>query len=79
MRIGVSAILEGFEGKAPLRGLVAQLIALSESPDHRLRSDACHLLGLSHDPAARPALQRCSEDEHEEVREIAAEALQLLE
>lgn len=79
VRIGVSAILEQFEGEAPLRELVPQLISLSESPEHRLRSDACHLLGLSHDSAAREALLRCSEDEHSEVREIATEALELLE
>lgn len=78
VRLGVSAILEGFEDSPPLRELLPQLIALSEHPDHRLRSDACHFLGLSHDEGAREALLRCSEDEHGEVREIAAEALSLL-
>lgn len=79
VRIGVSALLEGFEGSAALRGLLPQLIALSEDPDHRLRSDACHFLGLSHDTAAREALQRCTGDDHAEVREIATEALLSLE
>jgi glutaredoxin len=79
VRLGVSAILEGFEDSQPLRELLPQLIALSDHPDHRLRSDACHFLGLSHDAAARPALQRCTADDHAEVREIASEALQLLE
>ena len=79
VRLGVSAILEGFEDSPPLRELLPQLITLSEHPDHRLRSDACHFLGLSHAAAARPALQRCAADEHEEVREIATEALELLE
>ncbi len=79
VRLGVSAILEEFEDSQPLRELLPQLIRLSEHPDHRLRSDACHFLGLSHDAAARPALQRCAADEHAEVREIASEALQLLE
>ena len=75
VRIGVSALLEGFEGSDALRGLLPQLIALSAHPDQRLRSDACHFLGLSHDAAAREALQRRTGDNHAEVREIAAEAL----
>ncbi len=78
VRLGVSAILEGYEGSEQLCALLPQLITLSEHDDHRLRSDACHLLGLSHDEGARQALQRCSEDEHAEVREIAQEALQEL-
>jgi glutaredoxin len=79
VRLGVSAILEGFEGSESLRRLLPQLITLSEHPDHRLRSDACHFLGLSHDESARPTLQRCAADDHAEVREIAAEALLALE
>jgi len=75
VRLGVSAILEGLEGSAALRGLLPALIALSEHPDHRLRSDACHFLGLRHDEGARAALHRCQYDDHPEVREIAAEAL----
>ncbi len=75
VRIGVSALLEGFEGSAALRELLPQLITLSKHPDHRLRSDACHFLGLSHDEGAREALQRCTGDDHTEVREIASEAL----
>jgi HEAT repeat protein len=78
VRIGVSALLEGFEGSDALRRLLPQLIALSAHPDHRLRSDACHLLGLSHDEGAREALQRCQHDDHPEVREIADEALSSL-
>ncbi len=78
VRLGVSALLEGFEDSNALRALLPQLIALSTHPDHRLRSDACHFLGLSHDPAAREALQRCTVDDHAEVREIAVEALSSL-
>jgi hypothetical protein len=75
VRLGVSAIIEGFEGSETLRALLPQLIALSEHPDHRLRSDGCHFLGLSHDEGARAALLRCQHDAHPEVREIATEAL----
>ena len=75
VRIGVSALLEGFEGSAALHELLPRLIALSEHTDHRLRSDACYFLGLTHSAAARETLQRCTGDGHEEVREIASEAL----
>ncbi len=75
VRLGISAILEGLEGSPELRGLLPQLIALSKHPDHRLRSDACHFLGLTHDERAREALEVCSMDNNDEVREIAAEAL----
>jgi HEAT repeat protein len=75
VRLGVSAIIEGFEESEPLRQLLPELITLSTHPDHRLRSDACYFLGLSHDAAAREALQRCRHDDHPEVREIADEAL----
>lgn len=78
VRLGVSALLEGYEGSESLQQLIPQLSRMSEHPDHRLRSDACHLLGLSHDERARQPLQRCSEDEHPEVREIATEALSSL-
>ncbi len=79
VRLGVSALIEEFEGSDALRALLPPLILLSEHSDHRLRSDACHFLGLSHDQGAREALQRCSKDDNEEVREIAAEALLALD
>jgi len=75
VRIGISALFEAFEGSAALQGLLPQLITLSENIDHRLRSDACYYLGLSHDQGATSALQQRSHDIHAEVREIAAEAL----
>lgn len=75
VRLGASAILEGYEGESDLRNLLPQLIALSQHPDHRLRSDACHFLGLTHDEGARDTLQQCTHDSHPEVREIASEAL----
>jgi hypothetical protein len=78
VRLGASALLEGYEGNARLQELLPQLIALSGHADHRLRSDACHLLGLSHASGAREALQRCAEDDNAEVREIALEALESL-
>lgn len=78
VRLGVSAILEGLEGSEALKQLLPKLVSMSEHNDHRLRSDACHFLGLSHSPEAEAVLRRCLEDEHPEVREIAADALDTL-
>lgn len=78
VRLGVSAILESIEGTSALQSLLPQLITLSKHPDHRLRSDACYFLGLTHDERARETLQLCSLDDHSEVREIALEALSSL-
>jgi hypothetical protein len=78
VRLGISALIEGLEGSATLRQLLPSLIAMSEHQDHRLRSDACHFLGLSHSPEAEAALRQRLDDIHPEVREIAADALQEL-
>jgi len=76
VRLGISAIIEGLEGSETLKELLPTLIAMSEHADHRLRSDACHFLGLSHSPEAEAPLRRRLEDDSAEVREIAAEALE---
>lgn len=78
VRLGVSAIMEGLEGSDPLKELLPTLIAMSEHEDHRLRSDACHFLGLTHSPEAETALRRRLKDDYAEVREIAADALEEL-
>jgi HEAT repeat protein len=79
VRLGVSAIIEGLAGSETLRGLIPALITLSSDSNHRLRSDACHFLGLTHSPEAEAALRQRLEDENPEVREIAAEALEELQ
>jgi len=76
VRLGIGAILESLEGQEALRPLLPELIRLSAHQDHRVRSDACHYLGLSHSAEALPALEARLEDGHPEVREIAAEAIE---
>lgn len=78
VRSGVSALFEAYSNKTPLQNLLKQIEELTLHKDHRVRADACHLLGLSGNPGARVALQTCLQDENEEVREIAAESLTLL-
>jgi len=78
VRLGLGALLEGFEDSDDLRALLPQLIELSGNDDHRIRSDVCHYLGLSHSEQALTALEARLEDENEEVREIAADSIALI-
>ncbi len=79
VRLGISAIVESIEGSDALNSLLPELTRLSTDTDHRVRSDACHYLGLSHNVDALPALKARLKDEHPEVREIAAEAIEVIE
>jgi hypothetical protein len=79
VRLGISALLESQANSDALRELLPQLAELARNVDHRVRADACHLLGLTGALAARNAVEQCMNDEHEEVREIAAEALARLD
>jgi len=79
VRLGVAAIIEGLEGSEQLASLLPRLIEMSQHTDHRLRSDACHFLGLSHHPQALAALETRIEDDNAEVREIAGESIALLQ
>ena len=73
------ALLEAHANSPSLQNLLPQLAELSRNADHRVRADACHLLGLTGSAAARPYIEACLNDVHEEVREIAEEALEALE
>lgn len=75
VRLGVSALLESYAYAPALQALLPELAELSRHADHRVRADACHLLGLSGSAAAKPYLETCLHDAHEEVREIAMEAM----
>jgi hypothetical protein len=71
VRLGVSALLEAHANE--LQQLLP-LADLTRHADHRVRADACHLLGLTGSRAARSHVEICLGDAHEEVREIAEEA-----
>ena len=75
VRIGLGALMESLAGTAPLRAIVPGLGELSTHSDHRVRSDACHYLALSGDPAAVPLLRQRLQDDEAQVREIAREGL----
>jgi hypothetical protein len=78
VRLGVSALLEAYAGSAALQALVPQLGELAKHADHRVRADACHLLGLTGSADARHHVGACLGDAHAEVREIAGESMENL-
>ena len=75
VKAGLGAIFESLEGTPQLAAAVDALGELTRSPSVEVRADACHYLGLTGAPEARPPLERCLRDEDPEVREIAGESL----
>ncbi len=78
VRLGAGVLLENFAGTDALRALLPRLGELSQHADARVRADACHYLGLTGDPAAKPWLEARVNDEDADVREIALESLQAI-
>jgi len=79
VRLGVSALLERYAQHERLRALLPKLTEMTRHADHRVRADACHLLGLTGSAAARTPLKARLDDANAEVREIAREAWQRLD
>lgn len=79
VRFGASAALERYAGTPALQALVPALGLLAGHGDHRVRADACHILGLSGAPQAIKYLEARLDDPDAEVREIAAEGLEELQ
>jgi len=79
VRLGAGAVFEHFASRPPLAALVQELGELSAAEDARVRADACHVLGLTGQPDARPWLEARRTDADAEVREIALESLERLQ
>jgi hypothetical protein len=75
VQLGVSAVFEDLQGSKVLQQIVADLGALIDSNNARVRADAAHFLSLTQSEQAIPYLKRLSVDENKDVREIAEEAL----
>lgn len=75
VRLGISAVLEEFQGTGLTDALIPALAELSRNGDALTRADACHFLSLIGGNAIIPHLHACLDDEDGEVREIAQEAL----
>ena len=78
VRIGIGAVMEELQAGELLRSMVMPLGELTKHADPRVRSDACHYLGLSGSHQALPIVQSLLGDPSEEVREIAQDTLILL-
>lgn len=78
VRLGVSGLLEAYANTPDLQQLLPHLAELARHEDHRVRADACYLLGLTGSKAARTYVEACLNDANEEVREIAEEAMEKL-
>ncbi len=76
VRIGISAIVEDLAGTELLKRVRPMLERLTRSPEAATRADAAHYLGLVGDPSVASILRPLTEDEAEQVREIAREALE---
>jgi len=79
VRIGIGAVMESFEGHDQLKALYNNLVQFCQHKDPVVRIDACHYLALSHLPQALGVINKMLNDEHEHVREVAAESIELLE
>ncbi len=79
VRLGAGAVFEHFATRPSLAALVPELGEFSAAEDARVRADACHVLGLTGHPDARPWLEARRSDADAEVREIALESLERLQ
>ncbi|MCG8489609.1 MAG: HEAT repeat domain-containing protein [Chromatiales bacterium] len=77
-RIGVGVVMEQLEGDPRLRDVLPTLTALCQSSEANIRADAAHFLGLTRSPEAKRVLNTLLEDDHPDVREIAADSLKLV-
>lgn len=78
VRLGASVIFERHAREPALRALLPRLGALAGHDDARVRADACFYLGLTGEAGARQWLEPRLEDESADVREIAADATEML-
>lgn len=74
-RIGIMALLEGFQGRDELKKLYPQISTGLQHEDARIRVDFCQILVLSGHEHCRTDLLLLTQDEHPEVQETATDAL----
>ncbi|WP_293687610.1 HEAT repeat domain-containing protein [Thiolapillus sp.] len=78
VKFGLGAIFEALAGSDLLKTLVPELGKLATHDKANLRGDATYYLGLSSAPEAARWLKPLLDDPQDDVREIAAEALDML-
>ncbi len=79
-RIGIGVVFEELaDSNLPLlQSLIPALEKLTKHKDPRIRADAYHYLGMSHDQRAIPILEAGKNDKDAEVREIVIDSLENL-
>ncbi|AGA33620.1 hypothetical protein TVNIR_1959 [Thioalkalivibrio nitratireducens DSM 14787] len=78
VRIGVMATFEELQDSGMLDGLAESLAPLTRHPEPRVRADGCHALALTGSTDAIGWVESCTNDPDPEVRETAADALEML-
>mgnify|MGYP001824663827 CR=1 FL=1 len=76
VRIGIGAMFEHLAEEHRLEPALPLLRELTHAPESQVRADAAYYIGLLGPEIAHAHLQGLLADENQEVREIAAEALQ---
>ncbi len=77
IRVGISAIFESLDANQ-FNSIYDALIMMTQNNLARIRSDACFYLSLTKNPNAITTLQKCLNDDNDEVKEIAADAIEEL-
>ena len=76
VKIGITALFEAMEGSELLSPLVPDLRRLANHEQHNVLSDVIYLLSLIHDPELRGWFESLLSHKHEEIRELARDALE---
>jgi len=78
VKIGLMALIEGFENTDQLRDCFSIIKQNSEHNDHRIRTDVTELILLSQHKDAKNVLTKMTLDDHPDVSEAALDALKML-
>ena len=78
IRLGVGVVMEEYAGEMEFAKYIPELGKLTSHQDPRVRSDACHYLSLTKNPAALPYINTLLGDSNDEVREVANESMEEL-
>jgi len=78
-RIGIGVVFEEFAENKLLKKYVPQLGILSTNDDVRIRADSLHYLGMTADKSAVTILESALNDNDDEIKEIATDALEFLQ
>ena len=81
VRLGVNMLLEDLSEEKPedMKYALPQIIPLLSNESATIRGDAADIIGMIGNSEHIPILKPLLEDEHSQVREVAAEALENLE